>query len=123
MNVCCEILSCYSFENLSDKSLSFADGPEIDSFKTSPQDGEIIESKTTTFTCSVDTQPGADIQLIGPKEDTLESVSNTKELTFNLLDVGCADSGTYTCKTQNQNTGKNEQQQIEINVKCWFEHI
>jgi hypothetical protein len=98
----------------------FVGAPEIESFETSPPEGEIIESNTTTFTCSVDTRPGADIKLLGLDGQPLESVSDFYELRYDLRNVGCVHSGKYTCWTKNKKTEKEMEQSLEIKVKCWF---
>ena len=100
-----------------------SDGPVIQSFKTSLKDGNIIESNTTTFTCSVDTRPGADIKLLGPKGETLENLSDRNELIYDLHNVGCTHSGRYTCWTKNQKTTEEIEQPLDIKVKCWFGYM
>uniref|UniRef100_X1ZS64 Ig-like domain-containing protein n=1 Tax=Capitella teleta TaxID=283909 RepID=X1ZS64_CAPTE len=92
-------------------------GPEIQEFKTTPQDDSIIESNSTTFSCSVDTRPGASILLTGP-HGLSESVGDETELQHTIHDIGCIHSGTYTCTSNNKETGIEVDKTMDIQVKC-----
>ncbi|ELU08609.1 hypothetical protein CAPTEDRAFT_191124 [Capitella teleta] len=92
-------------------------GPEIQEFKTTPQDGSIIESNSTTFSCSVDTQPGTSIRLTGP-QGLSESVEAGNELEHTIDNIGCIHSGTYTCTSNNPKTRIDVDKTIDIPVKC-----
>ncbi|ELT87565.1 hypothetical protein CAPTEDRAFT_190871, partial [Capitella teleta] len=91
-------------------------GPEIQEFKTTPQDGSIIESNSTTFSCAVDTRPGASIRLTGP-HGLSESVEDETELQHTIHDIGCIHSGTYTCTSNNKETGIEVDKTMNIQVK------
>ncbi|ELU16509.1 hypothetical protein CAPTEDRAFT_185471 [Capitella teleta] len=92
-------------------------GPEIQEFKTTPQDGSIIESNSTTFSCSVDTRPGTSIRLTGP-QGLSESVEAGNELEHTINNIGCIHSGTYTCTSNNPKTRIDVDKTIDIKVKC-----
>ncbi|ELT91319.1 hypothetical protein CAPTEDRAFT_227099 [Capitella teleta] len=92
-------------------------GPEIQEFKTTPQDGSIIESNSTTFSCSADTRPGATIRLTGPQGWSV-TVGDKTELQYTIHDIGCIYSGTYTCTSNNRETGIEVDKTMDIQVKC-----
>ncbi|ELU18137.1 hypothetical protein CAPTEDRAFT_229386 [Capitella teleta] len=92
-------------------------GPEIEEFKTTPQDGSIIESNSTTFSCSVVTRPGASIRLTGP-QGLSESKEDETKLQHTIHDIGCKHSGTYTCTSNNKETGKEMVKTVDVQVKC-----
>ena len=83
----------------------------------SPPDGSIIESNSTTFTCTVESRPGALITLRGPG-GLLESVEAGARLNHTIQSVGCQNSGRYTCEAHNDRTDKDVSRSTDIHVKC-----
>ena len=94
-----------------------SDGPEIVEFDTIPANGSIIESNTTTFTCSIDTRPGANIHLSGPMGVDV-SESNVTELVHSITNITGNHSGAYTCLSINYYTGIQVDETKNIQVKC-----
>ncbi|ELU13146.1 hypothetical protein CAPTEDRAFT_202587 [Capitella teleta] len=92
-------------------------GPKILSFTSSPPDGSIFENDDANFSCSVDTRPGANIQLLGP-EGLAKSVENETGLWHTLHGVTCMNSGTYSCWSNNSKTGLSDESTVIIKVKC-----
>ncbi|ELU13148.1 hypothetical protein CAPTEDRAFT_202589 [Capitella teleta] len=97
--------------------LTITYGPEILSFTISPPDGSIFENDDANFSCSVDTRPGANIQLLGP-EGFSKSVENETGLWHTLYNVTGLDSGTYTCSSNNSMTGKVDDITLNVQVQC-----
>ncbi|ELU13359.1 hypothetical protein CAPTEDRAFT_186033 [Capitella teleta] len=90
---------------------------EIQNFESSPKDGSIIESNSTTFSCTVDPRWTASIHISGP-QGLSETVKNGTELQHTIHNIGCVNSGTYICTSTNPKTGQEVDETMDIQVKC-----